>query len=321
MTASSAEVSSSKQILVTGGNGFIGRHLLVVLRDSGYRVRAAVRQHPQSAIPGIDYFECGAIHANTDWHDGLSGVDCVIHLAAHVHVMRAQPGDRDVFHRVNVQGSMRLAHMALQHSVQRFIYLSSIKVNGEDSGQRAFSAHDARHPQDDYARSKAVAEKSLLEEFRNSRLQIVVIRPPLVYGKAVRGNMRLLMRAIDLHLPLPFASVHNQRSLVSVLNLCDLIQVCCDHPAAAGEIFLVSDDQDLSTPSLIALLAAAMQRRAILLPCPMVLLQQLSRLPFLRMRMQRLLGNLQIDITKTKRLLGWSPPYKPDAAIRTMMDA
>lgn len=312
------DVEMHRRVLVTGGNGFIGRQLLPVLRDSGYQVRAALRCLPEERLSGIDYVLCGSIDALTDWRRSLVGIDCVVHLAAHVHVMRPQSDDDAIFQRVNVDGSLHLAQAALQHSVKRFVYLSSIKVNGEDSGNGVFSAADPMRPQDAYARSKAAAEKALLEKFCNSSLQIVIIRSPLVYGQGVRGNLHALMRAIDLHFPLPFASVRNSRSLVAAPNLCDLIRVCCCHSAAAGEVFLVSDDHDLSTPSLIALMASAMRRKALLWPCPPWALEYLSRVPPLKLRMQRLLGNLRIDLEKTKRLLDWSPPCTPAEGMRAM---
>ena len=319
MSADSEEALGPKLILVTGANGFVGRHALRMLLEAGYRLRAAVRRQPAERVAGVDYFECGSIDASTDWSHIVPGVDCIVHLAAHVHVMHAGPEDQGIFRRVNVNGSLCLAQAAARHAVKRFIYISSIKVNGEDSGQGAFSADDPACPQDDYARSKAETEKALFDNFHNGDPQIVVIRPPLVYGEGARGNLRALRRAIELHVPLPFASLRNCRSLVAVRNLCDLIRVCCEHPSAPGEVFLVSDNHDLSTPSLIALMASAMHRRAILIPCPPVILRRLSRLPFLKTRMRRLLGNLRVDIEKTRRLLGWSPPYAPDEDARAMM--
>lgn len=318
MSQDGSEAFRPERILVTGANGFIGRHLLVVLRDSAYQVLAAVRRLPQQRVAGVDYVPCGSIDADTDWRSILPGADCIVHLAAHVHVVHARPEDGEAFQQTNVQGSLCLARAALRHSVRRFVYISSIKVNGEESGSGAFSADDPMRPQDGYARSKAETEKALLKHFAGGPLQIVIVRPPLVYGRGVRGNLRLLARAIAWHLPLPFASVNNRRSLVSVLNLCDLIRVCCYHPNAAGETFLASDDSDLSTPQLIRFMARAMQRRAVLLPCPMAVLRFLSRVPPFRSRLPRLLGNLRLDLEKTKRLLDWSPPYAAGEGLQAM---
>ena len=299
-------------VTVTGAGGFIGAVLVRTLVEAGYQVRAMVRRPPPAFIeklPAVECFRAGDVADLASWSAALDGADAVVHLVAQVHVTGAAAANDGEYRRVNVAGSVELARACAGHSVKRLVYISTIKVNGETSGVRAFTADDPPAPADDpYARSKAEAEAALLEVARETDVEVAVIRPPLVYGPGVRGNFRALLRAVAAQRPLPLASIENARSLVSVFNLCDLIKTCLVHPAAAGEVFLVCDGEDVSTPELIRMLAASMGLKARLLPCPVSLLRVAGALLGRGDKIMRLCGDLRVDMGKTRRLLDWQPP-------------
>lgn len=305
-------------VLVTGANGFVGRVLCTVLADKGYQVKAAIRRAEAQidldvrALPIV----IGDIHAETDWQSALVGVDVVIHLAARVHVMREMAVDADLaFHRVNTDGTENLAKQAVAAGVQRLVFLSSIKVLGESIADRAFDEKSPAAPQDAYARSKWAAEQILQHMSAATGLQVVVIRTPLVYGAGVKGNFLRLMQLIKRGWPLPFALIHNKRSLVYVENLCGLLGICVDHPAAAGQTLLVADGDAYSTPALIQQLASAFHMPVRLWPIPVMVLKTVAGLCNKKAEIARLCDALPVDATYTFQLLNWQPPYTASAGL------
>ena len=296
-------------VVVTGGGGFIGTILVQTLAEGGFHVRAVVRRPPSAPLPGVEYFECRDIADLQGWEAALENADAVVHLVARVHVMDDLPSDAPEYQRVNIKGSVNLIRACAAHSVRRLVYISTIKVNGEATGTRAFTADDApSQTRDPYARTKRETEAVLFDLGSETGVEVVVIRPPLVYGPGVRGNFLSIIRAVSKQWPLPLASISNARSLVSVFNLCDLIRVCLIHPAAAGEVFLVCDGEDITTPELIRLLAAAMQCKARLVPCPVNVLRFAGSLFGRGDKIERLCGDLRVDMGKTRRVLSWMPP-------------
>jgi nucleoside-diphosphate-sugar epimerase len=303
------------KVLVTGGNGFIGRPLCLELMKRGWRVRASVR-----STEGIQLLEdctvTGPIHEKTVWRDALQGIDMVIHLAARVHVVNDETADPlAAFLTVNFHGTVNLAKQAAECGVKRFIYLSTVKVNGESS-QFPFRESDPPQPQDAYAASKYRAELALNEISRETGLEIVVIRPPLVYGPGVRANFLRLLRWVDKGLPLPLASLQNHRSLISIYNLIDFICCCLIHPTAGGQIFFVSDDNDLSTPALIKYIASAMGKSSRLFSCPPAILRLFGSLMGYSAEINRLCDSLQINIDKAYKELGWQPPLAVSQGVK-----
>lgn len=310
-----------KTILITGANGFVGRYLYEVLSAAGYSVRGSVRD-ASKAVNSQATIAVGAIDAVTDWSQALQDIVCVVHLAARVHVMQETEADAlAAFRTVNVDGSANLARQAAAHGVKRFIYLSSIKVNGERTFDQPFSADDTPHPEDAYGQSKWEAEQALREIGAETGMEIVIIRPPLIVGPGVKGNLLRLLRLVEKGWPLPLGSIRNTRSLVGIGNLCDLIRVCIEHPHAAGEVFLSADGNDLSTPQLLQHLAIALHKPLRLLPVPVALLQVLGKISGTSAVIARLTGNLRVNIDKNRKLLGWIPPYQVAAAIQEMGSA
>lgn len=300
-----AEDKERRVILVTGATGFVGRHLCEDLRQRGLAFRPVSRK----SLP--DHLTIPDISAATDWSAALSGINCVIHLAARVHVMHEREADPlAAFRALNVEATLNLARQAAEAGVRRFVYVSSIKVNGETTAEgKPFRADDAPAPQDPYGRSKAEAERALLDLGQQTGLEIVIIRPPLVYGPGVGANFRLLMRWAASGIPSPFGCCRNSRSLVYVGNLTDLLIAAASHPAAAGEVFLVSDGKDLSTKSLFRMMADLQGKRALSLPIPVWAMQAVASLLGKASLSDRLLKNLQVDIAKTEAVLAWKPRY------------
>jgi len=244
------------RFLITGANGFVGRPLCKELFNRGCQVRAAMRSHGQLSAPG-ETVTVGAIDGETDWSSALSGVDAVIHLAARVHVMKDRAADPLAeFLKVNLYGTSNLAQQAASAGVKRFVYVSSVKVNGEQTtANRPFTESDEPDPQNPYAASKWRAEQDLQRIARETGLEVVIVRPPLVYGPGVKGNFIRLLAAIDRGIPLPVAGANNMRSLVYAGNLVDALIACATHPAAAGQTYLVSDGDDVSTAMLVDMIA------------------------------------------------------------------
>ena len=302
--------SSPRCVLVTGATGFVGGAMSARLRREGVLVRTGVR-HVCAAVPlGVQPYLVPDLNASADWSGALAGVDAVVHCAARVHVMHDQAQDPLAeFRRVNVEGTLRLAQQAAAAGVRRFVYLSSIKVNGESTAPgHAFCADDLAAPQDPYGKSKWETEQALQALAALLPMELVIVRPPLVYGPGVQANFAALMRWVQRGWPLPLAALQNRRSLVARDNLVDLLCLCLRHPAAAGQVFLVSDGEDVSTPELVRRLAQAMGRSAHLWPVPVAWLECAGALLGRRAAVQRLCSCLQVDIEKTRRLLGWQPP-------------
>lgn len=301
------------KILVTGANGFVGRALCTALSERGHEVRRIARNQPAGATPEerSATFSVGSIDGQTDWTQVLPGIDTVIHLAARVHVMQESAADPLAeFRRVNVAGTERLACAAAAAGVKRLVYVSSVKVNGEMTAPgQAFTEADAPAPQDPYGVSKLEAEEALRRVARETALEVVIVRPPLVYGPGVKGNFRQMLRVLASGIPLPLASVDNQRSLIYVDNLADALIACATHPAAAGQTYLVSDGEDISTPKLLLALAETLGVHAWLFPFPPGLLKALARLAGRGAQAERLLGSLRVENDKIYNKLGWVPPH------------
>jgi nucleoside-diphosphate-sugar epimerase len=297
-----------QNLLVTGAGGFVGLALCPVLEQAGYRVRRALRS--PSADAAAHDVVVGDIGPATAWDEALHGIDTVIHLAARAHVMRDATADPLAeYRRVNTLGTLALAQAAGRASVRRLIFVSSIKVNGEMTTQRAFNEADAPQPVDPYGVSKWEAEQALCSAASCSGLATVILRPPLLYGAGVKGNFLTLLDAIACGVPLPFAMIDNRRSLLCVNNLVDAITCCINHPAAAGNTYLLADDEDVSTPGLIRAVADALGRPARLLPCPTSLLKLAGLLSGKSNAVSRLLGSLQIDSRKIRHDIGWRPRH------------
>lgn len=293
-------------ILVTGASGFVGRSLCPALETAGYAVRAVGRD------------VVGDISPATDWTPHLDGVDTVIHLAARAHVMSdiaAEP--LEAYRHVNTGGTLNLARQAAAHGVRRMIFISSIKVNGEQTSPgRPFTAHDTPAPNDPYGVSKLEAESGLRALAAEAPLEVVIIRPPLVYGPGVKANFLSMMRWLDRGIPLPLGAVNNRRSMVNVDNLVDLIITCIHHPAAAGQVFLASDGEDLSTTALLRRLGAALGKQARLIPVPTQVIAFAARLLGRQAITQRLFGSLQVDSSLAQTLLNWQPLVSVDEGLR-----
>ena len=305
-------------VLITGASGFVGRAVSADLSKVGdFTVREALRTAGTSPTTVTEQVSIGDISGSTDWSAALTGVDVVIHLAARVHVMHeTSTNPLDEFRRVNVDGTLALARQAADADVQRFIYLSSVKVNGESG---FFSEADIPAPSDPYGVSKYEAEIGLRALAEKSKMAIVIIRPPLVYGPGVKANFRALMSAVQKNIPLPLGAIHNKRSLVSLGNLVSLIRTVISHPLAANETFFVSDGCDLSTTELIRSMAKALDRKPLLLPVPAVVLTTLASMVGKRAMADRLFGSLQVDSGKARRLLGWTPPLTVAEGLQSVM--
>jgi nucleoside-diphosphate-sugar epimerase len=298
-----------QRILITGANGFVGRPLCAELSQRGYQVRAAMRSQDR-LFAASETVAVGAINGETDWSSALNGVDAVIHLAARVHVMKDNAADPLAeFLKVNLYGTSNLAQQAASTGVKRFVYVSSVKVNGEQTTvNRPFLETDEPDPQDPYAVSKLHAEQDLQRIAGETGLEVVIVRPPLVYGPGVKGNFIILLAAIDHGIPLPLAGANNARSLVYVGNLVDALIACATHPAAAGETYLVSDGDDVSTAMLVDLIARSLGRNSRAFKFPQGLLRAAATVLGRAEQLDRLFGSLRVNDEKLRRELGWSPP-------------
>jgi UDP-glucose 4-epimerase len=305
-------------ILLTGATGFVGSAVARSLASTGgHALRAAVRRE-HGAIPDVELFQVGDIHGGTEWGSALQDVDVVVHVAGRAHILKETAADSLAeFRRTNVQGTLNLARQAAAAGVRRLVFVSSIKVNGELTRPgRPFQADDSPAPADPYGISKMEAEDGLRSLASGSNLEVVIVRPPLVYGPGVRANFRAMMSWLHRGVPLPLGSINNRRSLVALDNLVDLIVTCVDHSAAANQTFLVSDGEDLSTTDLLRRLARALGSPARLIPCPVALLELGARLTGQQANAARLCGSLQVDIAKTRRLLTWEPQVTVESALR-----
>ncbi|MFD2641180.1 UDP-glucose 4-epimerase family protein [Pseudomonas japonica] len=308
----------SHTVLLTGASGFVGKAVLDGLLARDYSVVAALRNVPAGLDPRVTVSRFEALDEATDWSAALVGVRTVIHSAARVHVMNDTEVDPlAAFRKVNVDGTLNLARQAVRAGVTRFVFVSSIKVNGEGTLKgRPYHADDTPAPADPYGVSKMEAEQALRALALETGIEVVIVRPVLVYGPGVKANFLAMMRWLDKGVPLPFGAIDNRRSLVALGNLSDLVLTCVTHPAAANQTFLVSDGEDLSTTGLLRRMAAALDKRARLLPVPSSLLELGATLLGKRSLSQRLCGSLQVDIEKTRTVLGWKPPISVDEALR-----
>ena len=306
---------------MTGANGFVGLALCKELMARGMHARGATRTVSNFSNE-IDVTVVGDMDDSTNWNDALINCDAVIHLAARVHVMNECTDEPLVeFRRANVAGTKQLAQSAATCGVKRFVYVSSVKVNGEEvlEGQ-GFSESDIPSPEDSYGISKWEAEQALHRIAKETGLEVVIVRPPLVYGAGVKGNFILMMNAIVRGFPLPFALVQNQRDLVYVDNLVDALIACAIHPAAAGQTYLVSDGESVSTPNLIRSLAKALGKRCFIFPFPIFMMKFLAKLLGKSASVDRLTQSLQIDNSKIRNELGWKPPHTLQHGLQATAD-
>lgn len=306
------------RVLVTGASGFVGGAVVRrLVTEGGMMVRAAVRRTNAPPAEGAERIQVGDLAGETDWSRAVRDVDVVVHAAGRVHVMRDANADPLAeFRRVNVVGTLRLARQAAEAGVRRFVFLSSIKVNGEaTSAGRPYSADDEPAPVDAYGTSKHEAEVALRQLARASGMEVVIIRPVLVYGPGVKGNFLSLLRLVRAGVPLPLGAIRNRRSVVALDNLVDLIVVALRHPRAANQTFLVAD-VSLSTPELLRRVGAALGRPARLAPVPAALIRLVARALGRRELAVRLCGSLEADTSKTRLLLDWHPPVGMDEAMR-----
>lgn len=304
------------RVLLTGATGFIGSAIARRLsRIEHHVLLAAVRR---SGGKGLRQVIISDIGGAVDWKHVLIDTEVVIHTAARAHVMKDELADPLVeYRRVNVDGTLNLARQAAAVGVKRFIFISSIKVNGEATDNEvAFCSNDNSAPEDAYGLSKFEAEQGLMRLAATTNMEVVIIRPPLVYGPDVGGNFAGMIKLVRLGVPLPLGAIHNKRSLIGIDNLVDLIIRCIDHPAAANQVFLAGDGEDLSTTELLRGVGRAMGKPARLIPVPAGLLQLGATVFGKKAMAQRLLGSLQVDISKTCELLDWKPPYTVEEGLR-----
>ena len=321
-------------ILVTGANGFVGSALSRELMARGHAVRCAVRRAEDSphlgtlpegeGVVNLPFQEgeavvmpVGDINPGTDWSDALVRADCVVHLAARVHVMKDTASEPLAeFRRTNTVATEHLARCAAQAGVRRLVFMSSIKVNGEETMDEPFTEPDPACPSDPYGVSKWEAEQALMRIAGETGLEVVILRPPLIYGPGVKDNFLTLLKAVARGVPLPLASVNNRRSLLYLGNAVDALALVVTHPAAAGRTFLLSDGQDVSTPELICQLAAEMGVPGRLLHCPPFLLRLAGRMLGKADSVSRLVDSLQVDSSAIRRELEWAPPYSLEQGLR-----
>jgi nucleoside-diphosphate-sugar epimerase len=300
-------------VLVTGATGFVGTALCAALPRHGLRLRRAVRVSTHRETDVV----AGQIDGTTDWSAALEGVDSIVHLAARTHdVLDPTPLRLEEYRQLNVAGTRKLAQDAARAGIRRFVFMSSIKVNGESTHGEPFRESDLPQPQDAYGITKLEAEQVLRELSQATTMEIVVLRPPLVYGPGVEGNFLRLMGLVSRGVPLPLASVRNRRSLIYVNNLADAVITALRSPQAAGRTYLVSDGEALSTPDLLRHLGRALGREAHLLPCPTILLRGAGALIGRSGEVARLTGSLEVDPTCIGRELGWTAPHLPEDGFR-----
>ena len=304
-------------VLLTGASGFLGSRLAKVLYsypgvDLTNVMRRSIETHASNIV------EVSSLDANTDWLTALASQQVVIHAAARAHIIKDEISEPVAeYRRVNVEGTLNLARQAAKAGVKRFIFISSIKVNGEKTSLgQPFTADDRAAPEDAYGMSKWEAEQGLQEIAAETGIEVVIVRPPLVYGSGVKGNFASMIKLVEKGFPLPLGAIHNQRSLVALDNLVDLTVTCIAHPAAANQVFLAGDGQDLSTTELLRGVAKAAGKPSRLIPIPSSLLMLAATLLGKKAVAQRLLESLQVDISKARDLLGWEPPISVEEGLR-----
>ena len=309
------------RFLITGANGFVGRGLCAEAVARGIQVRGSIK-HPSDLPAGVEGVVVGDVDDSTNWQGALNGCDVVVHLAARVHVMHESvKNPLEAFRRVNVTGTEHLARSAAASGVKRFVFVSSVKVNGEETlGSTSYAERDMPMPQDAYGISKWEAEQDLHLVADETGLEVVIVRPPLVYGAGVKGNFAQLLSVLKRGIPLPLASIKNQRDLICVGNLVDALLACAMHPAAAGQTYLVSDGEGVSTSDLIRNLAKALGKRCIVFPFPIFIMKLLAKPLGKSAAVDRLTQSLQIDGSKIRNELGWKPPYNLQQGLQATAD-
>lgn len=311
-----------KRVLVTGATGFVGMPLCRAMLATGWHVRGTHRSARNATLlpDGVELIHIPSINRDTDWSEALNGADAVVHLAARVHVMNDDAADPlNEFRQVNVLGTECLARRAAAAGVQRFIYLSSVKVNGEGRSI-PYTEQDVPVPEDSYGISKLEAERVLHNIAAETGLEIVILRAPLIYGPGVKANFLRMVKIINRGFPLPLANIRNRRSFIYMDNMVSAILACMSHPRAAGQTYLVSDGEDVSTPELIARLATSLRRPVRLLPFPLTLMRILGKLIGKSSSVERLLGSLSVDSSKIRLELEWTPPYTLDQGLQKTAD-
>ncbi|WP_417223853.1 UDP-glucose 4-epimerase family protein [Amphritea sp.] len=310
------------KLLVTGATGFLGSNLVFRLSALGCDVVISSRGSTASVSFGGSVVNVGNMDANTDWQAAVQNVDAVIHTAAIAHVINENNANSiEHYSDVNAKGTLNLARQAASAGVKRFIFISTVKVLGESTAvDKPFKANDQFNPIGPYARSKWLAELGLMQLGADTNMEVVIIRPPLVYGPGVKANFLRMIQLVEKGIPLPLGAINNKRSFVALDNLVDLIITCIDHPAAANEVFLAGDGEDLSTSELLRGIAVAMGKPSRLFPVPESWLRFAARLLGKKDIADRLLDSLQVDISKTRDMLGWSPPISVEEGLRRCFD-
>ncbi len=305
-----------KKILLTGATGFVGSELLKqLLKLKDYSTVVASRSGPSHAEAGCQFFNVGNFNAHTSWREAMTGVECVIHTAGRAHVLKKESNALELFKETNTEATLNMARQAEAMGVKRFIFISSIGVNGAYTSDKPFSDDSHPAPHTDYAVSKREAEAGLLKIAENSEMEVVIIRPPLVYAAHAPGNFQRLLKLVKSGAPLPFGLINNSRSMVALENLIDFICLCIAHPKAGNQIFLVSDGLNLSIKEITQSLAIGMGRRVLLLPIPPSALKALTQLLRKPSLYTQLCESLEIDSSKCRDLLGWIPPTSPEKSI------
>lgn len=307
-------------ILLTGATGFVGKRLLTMLKEHGHYCRAAVRRPSSTVDVHTESVVIGDIDANTDWSKAVEGIDVVVHLAARVHIMHDQADNPLVeFRKINLEGTRSLAEAAVKAGVKRFVYASSIKVNGEATTDKPFTPDDTPSPSDPYAIAKWEAEKALMEISKATGLEVVIVRPTLVYGPGVKANFNNLIRLVRKRIPLPLKGIKNRRTLVSLDNLASLLMTCCEHPKAAGHVFLAGDDETVSTAELITCIARAYGQRSPVFYLPTGLMAWVARVFGKQAVWQRLSGSLEVDNSNAQTVMGWRPISTMDEELKRIV--
>jgi nucleoside-diphosphate-sugar epimerase len=304
------------RILVTGANGFIGSSLCPFLKERGYFVRGSGRSNISNMLSVDEYIQAGNIDEDTDWQEALDRIDIVIHLAGNAHIKhKTEANSLSDFRKINALGTKRLAESAVEAEVKRFIFISSVKVNG-GVRTKPYTEDDAPFPEDAYGLSKKEAEEALMGIAKKRGLEVVVLRPPLVYGSGVKANFKSLIKLTESGLPLPFKNVKNRRSFIYLGNLIDVIAVCIEHPKAAGETFMVSDGQDITISDLIRMITKAIGRKQHLFYLPYGILKLLCNVAGKGEEWKKLTGTLIVDSSKIRNLLSWEPPFTLEEGVR-----
>lgn len=300
----------NQNVLVTGANGFVGQSVCPHLVDAKFSVRKAIRRKTENPVMQEDCQIVGDINANTDWSQALVGMDSVVHLAARAHVVNDFVTDPlSEYRKINVEGTVNLARQAVKAKVRRFIFVSSVKVNGERTEGKSFTENDNPKPEDAYGISKFEAEQALRQIAEETNLELVILRPPLIYGAAVKANFYQLLNTVYKGMPLPLGKIKNQRSLLYVNAFADAIKACLVQPNAIGKTFLVSDEKSLSTPDLITTLGESLQRPARLLNVPVSWMKLGCKILGKAAAIEKLTSSLVIDDSKIRQELNWSSPY------------